>query len=77
MTEPPRGFLRPTTTAVPDELFDIWLTILSNTELRVMLYIFRRTFGFRKDRDAISFNQFQSGIKRLAACGTVPLLAMP
>jgi len=45
MTEPPRGFLRPTT--------------------RVMLYIFRRTFGFRKDRDAISFNQFQSGIKRL------------
>lgn len=59
----PLGFQRPTTTPVPDEVFDVWLTRLSGNELKVLLYIVRRTLGFRKDCDAISFNQFARGIK--------------
>ncbi len=39
---------RPTTTPVPDEIFDEWLAVLGHAELRVLLYIVRRTFGFDK-----------------------------
>lgn len=56
------GFRRPNYTPVPDELFDRLLPLLSGAELRALLYIIRRTFGFKKDRDAISFNQFIRGI---------------
>jgi hypothetical protein len=53
--EPARapGFRRPTTTPVPDELFDEWLAVLSGAELKCLLYIVRRTLGFKKDADAI------------------------
>ncbi len=56
------GFRRPNYTPVPDELFDLLLPVLSGAELHVLLYIIRRTFGFKKDRDSISFNQFVRGI---------------
>ena len=56
------GFLKPTTTPTPDEIFDVWLPELSLSELRVLLYIVRRTFGFRKDADAISLSQLTNGI---------------
>ncbi len=59
----PQGFRRPTTTPVPDELFDQYLEELSGAELKVLLYIIRRTLGFKKNRDAISFNQFLKGIQ--------------
>lgn len=55
-------FLLPTTTPVPDELFDVWLKHLSESELKVLLYIVRRTLGFRKDADSISYDQFLHGI---------------
>jgi Bacteriophage replication protein O len=35
---------------------------LSGGELKVLLYICRRTFGFRKDSDSISLNQIAKGI---------------
>jgi hypothetical protein len=57
-----QGFLRPTTTPTPDELFDVWLPRLSGAELKVLLYIVRRTFGFKKDADAISLSQICKGI---------------
>ncbi len=57
-----RGFRKPTYTPVPDELFDELLPELGHAELKVLLYIIRRTFGFKKDADAISFNQFLHGI---------------
>lgn len=57
------AFKRPTTTDVPDEFFDYWLPRLSLCEMRVLLYVVRRTFGFKKDVDAISFDQFMNGIK--------------
>jgi hypothetical protein len=56
------GFSLPTTTPVPDELFDELLSRLTGAELKALLYIVRRTFGFKKAADAISFNQFQRGI---------------
>lgn len=57
-----RGFSKPTYTQVPDEFFDELMVHLSEAELRVLLYVMRRTFGFKKDADAISINQMVSGI---------------
>ena len=57
-----RGFQSPNYTQVPDELFDELLPLLKEAELKVLLYIVRRTFGFKKERDPISFTQFINGI---------------
>jgi hypothetical protein len=57
-----RGFFRPTTTPTPDEIFDVWLSELTGSELKVLLYIARRTFGFKKDADRISLTQICEGI---------------
>jgi hypothetical protein len=56
------GFEQSNTTPVPDVLFDELLSELSGTELKVLLYIMRRTAGFKKTTDAISLSQFQYGI---------------
>ena len=56
------GFRRPNFTIVPDELFDELLPDLSGGEIKVLLYIIRRTFGFKKDADTISFAQITKGI---------------
>src|SRR5919205_1041943 len=56
------GFENPTTTPVPDVVFDEFLVWLGEAELKALMYIIRRTFGFKKDRDPISFNQFLKGI---------------
>jgi Bacteriophage replication protein O len=58
-----KGFLSPRYTQVPDELFDELMAYLSGAELKVLLYIIRRTFGFKKDSDHISLRQICSGIK--------------
>ena len=56
------GFEPANTTPVPDVLFDELLAILSGAELKVLLYIIRRTAGFKKPTDAISLTQFERGI---------------
>lgn len=56
------GFRYPRYTQVPDEVFDVLLPHLREAELKALLYIIRRTFGFKKECDAISFNQFLRGI---------------
>src|SRR5437764_43714 len=48
------GFGIPNGTYVPDEVFDLLMPRLSDIELRVLLYIIRRTFGFKKGADDIS-----------------------
>jgi hypothetical protein len=58
------GWSSPNFTPVPDELFDSVMVDLSGSQLKVLLYIMRRTFGFKKERDAISFRQFREGIRR-------------
>src|SRR5687768_2301012 len=58
-----KGFLSPRYTQVPDELFDELMAHLSGAELKLLLYIIRRTFGFKKDSDNISLSQICHGIK--------------
>src|ERR687886_822063 len=57
-----KGYSKPNYTPVPDELFDEQLPDLSGAELKVLLYIIRRTFGFKKESDNISLNQLLYGI---------------
>ena len=57
------GFPSPNGTVVPDDVFDVLMPELSEAELRVLLYIIRRTFGFKKNSDTISINQLIGGIK--------------
>ena len=49
-------------TMIPNYIIDRKLPFLSGTELKVLLYILRRTLGFRKSGDLISLSQFQNGI---------------
>ncbi len=56
------GFPSPTGTIVPDAVFDILMPELKDGELRVLLYIIRRTFGFMKQSDTISLRQMVEGI---------------
>ena len=57
------GFRSPKYTQVPDEVFDDLLPDLNKSELKVLLYIIRRTFGFKKENDNISTHQIMNGIK--------------
>lgn len=56
------GFSSPNFTPVPDELFDELLADLSGAETKILLYIIRRTFGFKKYSDDISLSQLVDGI---------------
>jgi hypothetical protein len=56
------GFRSPTYTMVPDEVFDELLVELTGAELKVLLYIIRRTFGFKRESDTISLSQMLTGI---------------
>ncbi|MBA7491877.1 hypothetical protein ES702_02425 [subsurface metagenome] len=49
---------------VPDEIFDILLPYLGYAELKVLMYLVRRTFGFKKDSDSVSLTQICRGIKK-------------
>ena len=57
------GFGNPSYTQVPDELFDELMPQLTEAELRVLLYVIRRTFGFKKSSDDISLKQLVEGIR--------------
>jgi len=57
------GFQSPNYTQVPDEVFDELLSKLNLSELKVLLYIIRRTFGFKRSSDNISMAQICNGIK--------------
>jgi len=57
------GFSSPRFTQVPDAVFDVLMSRLSEAEFKVLCYIVRRTFGFRKDEDDISLKQLVEGIR--------------
>src|SRR4051812_27474234 len=57
-----RGVASPNTTQVPDQYFDELLPVLSGAELKALLYVTRRTFGFKRDSDNISLSQLLHGI---------------
>lgn len=56
------GFLTPNYTQIPDQIFDELLPILTGNEIKILMYICRRTFGFKKGSDNISLAQMVSGI---------------
>src|ERR671918_242761 len=58
-----QGYSSPNYTPVPDELFDEQLPDLSGAELKVLLYVIRRTFGFKRDKDTISLSQMLNGLR--------------
>jgi hypothetical protein len=58
------GFSSPHFTQVPDDFFDVLLAELTPAEFKVAAYIVRRTFGWKKDADAISLSQMVNGIRR-------------
>ena len=57
------GFVRPTATPVPDELFDELLPVLNLSELRVLLFIVRCTYGSRRLAADISLRQMMEGLR--------------
>lgn len=59
-----QGFYVPNSTQVPDTLFDELMADLSGAELKVVLYVIRRTFGFKRQSDTISINQLLHGITK-------------
>jgi len=70
------------TTQVPNEVFDVHLSQLSFSELKILLYIIRQTYGWitkngkRKQRDRITYGQFMSktGLSRRIISETVQSL---
>ena len=63
MKEPFEGFTKPRYTPIPDQVIDKLMTELSFAELKIVLYVARRTYGFGKQSDTISLDQLATGIK--------------
>ena len=55
--------LIPNSTQIPNHVLDMVLPRIPEGEARCLLYICRRTFGFHKQEDNISFSQFEDGIQ--------------
>ncbi|MCL4543612.1 MAG: hypothetical protein M1118_03265 [Chloroflexi bacterium] len=58
------GVESPNGTIFPDILIDRVMPHLSGAEFKVLAYVVRRTFGFKKDSDTISLDQICNGITR-------------
>src|ERR1700687_3746421 len=66
----------PNYTQIPNELLDDWLPLLGQAELKVLLVIMRKTFGWHKIRDRISLTQLEkiTGLERRHVCKAVKKL---
>lgn len=49
-------------TQIPNAILDVWLPDLNGAELKVLLYLCRRTFGFHRDTVAIGMRLLAAGI---------------
>ncbi len=56
--------LRPNFTQIPNVCLDWLLPLLERSEMLCLLYILRRTYGFGRQSDAISLEQFTRGLTR-------------
>ena len=54
--------LLPNTCQVPNVILDHWMATLSDSELRVVMYAVRRTYGFGRKTNKISVPQFAHGL---------------
>jgi hypothetical protein len=59
-----KGYSGPAYTPVPDELLDRQLPHLSGAEVKVLLYLMRQTFGWKRDSEAVSFKRLLKGSAR-------------
>ena len=57
-----KGFRAPAFTQLPNEVVDVLLPHLNEGELKCLLYIVRRTFGFQRETDNISLSQMVDGL---------------
>ena len=58
-----QGFTEPNTTPTPNQFFDEIMADINNlAELKCVLYVIRRTYGFLKFVDRIAYSQFENGI---------------
>jgi hypothetical protein len=57
-----QGFPKPNYTQLPNEILDRWLPALTGAEVKVLLYIARRTFGFHEQQAKIGLRRICSGI---------------
>ena len=55
------GFNSPNHTQTPNDLFDLMMPLMGESELKVVLFAVRKTLGFHKGSDAISLSQFVQG----------------
>jgi hypothetical protein len=60
------GEREPNYTKIPNALMDRWIPELSGAELKVLLYLVRRTYGFHRDR-------VEAGLRRRFAWGPMRL----
>lgn len=58
------GIPSPNGTIVPDDVFDVLMPVCTGAEYKVLSYIVRRTFGFKKEKDNISLSQLVDGIMK-------------
>ena len=63
MDEKNKHNLIPNSTPLPNIILDKVIPLIPDAEARCLIYICRRTFGFQKESDRISFSQFIGGIK--------------
>lgn len=54
----------------PNDLIDHWMPLLSEGELKILLFVIRQTFGWNKERDYISLSQFEkaTGLSKPTVC---------
>jgi hypothetical protein len=55
--------LIPNTTQVPNSIVDLLMPFLNDGEVRVLLYLCRRIYGFQRQSDSVSLDQFVHGIR--------------
>jgi phage replication O-like protein O len=67
----------PNYTQIPNEIIDAWMNQLSGVEFKILMSICRKTFGWGKDKDRISFSQFEkiTGASRQAVSEAIKKLS--
>lgn len=66
----------PSHTQTPNDLFDHWIPLLNESELKTLLVIIRKTFGWHKVHDRISLSQLErlTGLSETSILGAIKSL---
>lgn len=55
--------LIPNSTQIPNFFFDFLMGKIGSAEFKCLMYIARRTYGFHREEETITINQFVEGLK--------------